>query len=64
MRVVMSELAANLSEFVALAAGGEEIVVTDDGRPVVRLIAWSKPAEVRRSRAALSIFEVLREDRG
>ena len=37
--VGIRELKARLSECVARASGGEEIVVTDRGRPVARLVA-------------------------
>jgi prevent-host-death family protein len=36
--VSIAELKARLSEFLAAARQGEEIVVTDRGRPVARLI--------------------------
>lgn len=39
MSVGIRELKAKLSEYVSRAADGEEIVVTDRGRPVARLVA-------------------------
>ena len=36
-RVSISELKAKLSEFIALVQSGEEVVVTDRGRPVARI---------------------------
>ncbi len=36
-RVAISELKAKLSEFIALVQSGEEVVVTDRGRPVARI---------------------------
>lgn len=38
MDVGIPELKANLSEYVRRAAGGEEIIVSDRGRPVARLV--------------------------
>ena len=37
MNVGIRELKARLSEYVRKAAGGEQILVTDRGRPVARL---------------------------
>ncbi|MCB0966158.1 MAG: type II toxin-antitoxin system prevent-host-death family antitoxin [Ilumatobacter sp.] len=48
MAVGIRELKANLSEYVSRAAGGEEIVVTDRNRPVIRLVAYTAPSEVDR----------------
>jgi prevent-host-death family protein len=48
MSVGIRELKANLSEYLARAAGGEEIVVTDRNRPVVRLVAYTAPSDVER----------------
>ena len=48
MSVGIRELKANLSEYLARAAGGEEIVVTDRNRPVARLVAYSAPSDVDR----------------
>lgn len=38
MDVGIRELKAKLSEYLERAAAGEDIVVTDRGRPVVRLV--------------------------
>jgi prevent-host-death family protein len=55
-RVAIGELKARLSEYVARARGGEEITITDRGRPVARLsplsshqAAGSREAELIRS---------------
>ncbi|MEZ5294874.1 MAG: type II toxin-antitoxin system prevent-host-death family antitoxin [Ilumatobacteraceae bacterium] len=48
MSVGVRELKANLSEYLARAAAGEDIVVTDRNRPVVRLVAYTSPSEVER----------------
>lgn len=48
MSVGVRELKANLSEYLSRAAAGEEIVVTDRNRPVVRLVAYTAPSEVER----------------
>jgi prevent-host-death family protein len=37
--VSVAELKARLSEFLAVVRGGEDVVVTDRGRPVARLTA-------------------------
>jgi len=44
MEVGVRELKAKLSEFVGRAAEGEEVVVTDRGRPVARLTAFDDQA--------------------
>jgi prevent-host-death family protein len=41
MNVGIRELKAHLSEYVARAAGGEEVVVTDRSRPVARLVPFA-----------------------
>lgn len=38
MEVGVRELKAKLSEYLGRAAAGEELVVTDRGRPVARLV--------------------------
>ena len=48
MSVGIRELKANLSEYVARAAGGEDVVVTDRNRPVARLVAYAAPSDVER----------------
>ena len=45
-RIGVRELRQSASEHLRTVAGGEEIVVTDRGRPVARLVAAS-PAERR-----------------
>ena len=37
----MSEIKARLSEYLARVRGGEEVVVTDRGRPVARIVPVS-----------------------
>ena len=41
MEIGIRELRARLSHYVGLVRGGEEIVVTERGRPVARLIGSS-----------------------
>lgn len=41
MNVGIRELKAHLSEYVGKAADGENIVVTDRGKPVARLVGLS-----------------------
>jgi prevent-host-death family protein len=48
MDVGVRELKARLSEFLAAAAAGEEIVVTDRGRPVARLVPFGSTSTVDR----------------
>ncbi|MDE0370904.1 MAG: type II toxin-antitoxin system prevent-host-death family antitoxin [bacterium] len=38
MKVGIRELQAHLSDYVRKAAGGEEVIVTDRGRPVAKLV--------------------------
>jgi prevent-host-death family protein len=42
MHVGIRELKAKLSEYVSLAEQGRDIVVTDRGRPVARLLPYSE----------------------
>jgi prevent-host-death family protein len=44
MVVGVRELKARLSEYLARAQAGEEVVVTDRGRPVVRIVALAPPS--------------------
>ena len=48
MDVGIRELKARLSEYVKRAAAGEDIIVTDHGRPVVRLVPHVAGSEVAR----------------
>lgn len=48
MSVGIRDLKSNLSEYVARAAGGEEIVVTDRNRPVARLVPYVAVSDVDR----------------
>lgn len=48
MSVGIRDLKSNLSEYVARAAGGEEIVVTDRNRPVARLVPYVGASDVAR----------------
>ncbi|MXZ69255.1 MAG: type II toxin-antitoxin system Phd/YefM family antitoxin [Acidimicrobiia bacterium] len=43
MNVGIRELRAHLSKYVRRAAGGEQIIVTDRGRPVARLVGLGTP---------------------
>lgn len=45
--VGIREAKAHFSEYVALARSGAEVVLTDRGRPVVRLVAVVPPKRVR-----------------
>jgi prevent-host-death family protein len=48
MEVAISELRAHLSEWLERARGGSEIVVTDRGIPVARLIGVSTSETLQR----------------
>jgi prevent-host-death family protein len=48
MDVGIRELKARLSEFIGRAADGEDIVVTDRGRPVAQLTSLSTPDALER----------------
>jgi prevent-host-death family protein len=44
-RVAISELKARLSEYLTAVRAGEEVIVTDRGKPVARLAPISGPDE-------------------
>ena len=48
MTVGIRELKAKLSEFVGRAANGEQIVVTDRGKPVARLVGLEGASMIER----------------
>ena len=48
MTVGIRELKAKLSEYVGRAANGEQIVVTDRGRPVARLVGFEGGSMIER----------------
>jgi prevent-host-death family protein len=48
MDVGVRELKAKLSEYLAAAAAGEDVVVTDRGRPVARLVPFGSTSTVDR----------------
>jgi prevent-host-death family protein len=48
MDVGVRELKAKLSEYLAAAAAGEDVVVTDRGRPVARLVPFGSTSPVER----------------
>jgi prevent-host-death family protein len=48
MDVGVRELKAHLSEILERAASGENVVVTDRGRPIVRLVAFNPASAVDR----------------
>lgn len=53
-RVSISELKAKLSEYLKAVRAGEEVIVTDRGRPVARIEPVSGPAELE-SRARMLV---------
>ena len=48
MDVGIRELKSRLSEFVDRAASGEDLIVTDRGRPVARLVPFSSASAIDR----------------
>ena len=44
-RVAISELKARLSEYLKVVRAGEEVIVTDRGKPVARIASMSGPEE-------------------
>ena len=48
MDVGIRELKAHLSEMLDRAARGEDVVVTDRGRPIVRLVPFSSSSVIER----------------
>jgi prevent-host-death family protein len=48
MSVGVRELKANLSEYLARAERGEEVIVTDRNRPIARLVAYANSSTVER----------------
>jgi prevent-host-death family protein len=48
MEVAVSELRANLSEWLSRAREGEEVVVTDRGTPVARLLGITASSTLER----------------
>ena len=48
MTVGIRNLKANLSEYIARAARGEDVIVTDRNRPVVRMVAYGQESAVDR----------------
>ena len=57
---------AKFSELIERAAGGEEVVITRHGRPIVRLVAAASAngGAARRRAAAVKRIERLREELG
>jgi prevent-host-death family protein len=48
MEAGVRELKARLSEFLGLVAAGEDVVVTDRGRPIARLVPFTAESAVER----------------
>jgi len=48
MQVGVRELKAKLSEYLGRAAAGEQIVVTDRGQPVARIVSFAEGAALER----------------
>lgn len=73
MRVGVRDLKSHLSDYLGRAAHGEEIVVTDRGRPIVRLVPYIGASDLARGidegwieaprRAGLEAVERVRSNR-
>ncbi len=48
MSIGVRELKAGLSEFIRRAAAGEDVVITDHGRPVARIVPYVGVSDVER----------------
>ena len=48
MDVGVRELKARLSEYLGAAAAGQEVVVTDRGRPVARIVPYGTSSAIER----------------
>lgn len=48
MDVGIRELKAKLSEYLHRAADGEEVIVTDRGQPIVRLVSYNPTAAIEK----------------
>jgi prevent-host-death family protein len=48
MDVGVRELKAKLSEYLGAAAAGQEVVVTDRGRPVARIVPYGTTSKIER----------------
>ncbi len=59
--VPIAEFKDRLSEIVAAAEAGEDIVITRHGRDVIRLVAVEQDVAARR-RAAIEAMTTLREE--
>ena len=63
MNVAISDLRAHLSEWLDRARQGEEVIVTDRGLPVARLLGLSSTAALERLTAEGVIGRPARADR-
>jgi len=66
MEVDVGELKVELSEYLGRAAAGEQVVVTDRGSPIARIVPPRRTHldAFRRHRSDRSVLDVLDEDRG
>jgi prevent-host-death family protein len=63
IRVSISSLKARLSRYLASVRGGQEVLVTDRGTPIARLVPLRGPAEEERRRSELVASGRLRPPR-
>ncbi len=48
MEVGVRDLKAKLSEYLGRAAAGEQVVVTDRGSPIARIVSYSESSSIER----------------
>ncbi len=56
--VALSEVKDRLSEFVAAAEAGDEVIITRHGRPRARLVSMSETSEERRAKAEAALAKL------
>ena len=59
----IAHLKARLSAYIAIARGGEDVVITDRGRPVARLAPLARDAAIEGRIADLARAGLVREPR-
>jgi len=62
MKIEVDDLKLRLSECLDRAASGEQVIVTERGTPIVRILEYGERPV--RFRSDFSVLEILEEDRG
>ncbi len=52
IRIAISRLKASLSEYLLAVRAGEEVIITDRGRPIAKIVPLSQRGEGERGRIA------------